>query len=62
NPFIGRTALYISDRDDESKVPSVFERTFAHSEMIACFNVLRRGDSIRQIRIFACTGYHLQEL
>lgn len=62
NPFIGRTALYISDREDESKVPSVFERTFAHSEMIACFNVLRRGDSIRQIRIFACTGYHLQEL
>jgi hypothetical protein len=62
NPFIGRTALYISDRDDESSVPSVFERTFAHSEMIACFNVLRRGDSIRQIRIFACTGYHLQEL
>jgi len=62
NPFIGRTALYITDRDDESKVPSVFERTFAHSEMIACFNILRRGDSIRQIRIFACTGYHLQEL
>jgi hypothetical protein len=62
NPFIGRTALYITDRDDESKVPSVFERTFAQSEMIACFNILRRGNSIRQIRIFAATGYHLQEL
>jgi hypothetical protein len=30
--------------------------------MIACFNVLRRGSSMRQIRIFACPGYHLQEL
>lgn len=62
NPFLGRTALYITDRDDESKVPSVFERTFGPSEMIACFNVLRRGSSMRQIRIFACPGYHLQEL
>jgi len=62
SPFVGRNALYISDRDDESRPPDVFERTFAHSEMIACFNVLRRGGSLRQIRIFACTGYHLQEL
>ncbi|MDR3402109.1 MAG: glycosyltransferase family 39 protein [Chthoniobacter sp.] len=62
SPFVGRTALYITDRDDESKPPDVFARTFAHSEMIACFNVLRRGTSLRQIRVFACTGYHLQEL
>ncbi|MEI9897997.1 MAG: glycosyltransferase family 39 protein [Chthoniobacter sp.] len=62
SPFVGRTALYITDRDDESRPPDVFARTFAHSEMIACFNILRRGTSLRQIRIFACTGYHLQEL
>jgi 4-amino-4-deoxy-L-arabinose transferase-like glycosyltransferase len=61
NPFIGRTALYVTDRQ-ESEVPSVFERTFAHTEMIACFDVLRWGTSVRQIRVFACTGYHMQEL
>jgi hypothetical protein len=62
NPFLGRSALYITDRDNESRPPDVFERTFNHSEMIACFNVMRRGSSVRQIRIFACTGYHMQEL
>ena len=61
NPFLGRTALYITD-DCESYPPDVFDRTFAHSEMIACFDVLRHGQSLRQIRVFACTGYHLQEL
>jgi hypothetical protein len=61
NPFIGRTALFVTD-DNDSWPPSVFDRTFAKSEMIACFDILRRGKSLRQIRIFACTGYHMQEL
>jgi hypothetical protein len=61
NPFLGRTALYITDRS-ESEPPSVFERTFARSEFIACFDVVRRGLPLRQIRIFACYDYRLQEL
>jgi hypothetical protein len=61
NPYTGRSALYITD-GNESKVPDVLDRTFKKTEMIACFDVLRRGKSIRQIRVFACTDYHLQEL
>jgi hypothetical protein len=61
NPFIGRSALFITD-GNESKAPDVLDRTFKHTEMIACFDVLRRGRSLRQIRVFACTDYHLQEL
>jgi len=61
NPFLGRSAFYITD-GNESKVPDVLDRTFKHTEMIACFDVLRRGKSLRQIRIFACTEYRLQEL
>lgn len=61
NPFLGRTALYITD-DNDSDPPDVFDRTFAHSEMIACFDILRRGTSLRQMRVFVCTGYHMQEL
>ena len=61
NPFLGRTALYISD-DNDFFPPDVFKRTFAHSELIACFDIMRRGKSLRQIRVFACTGYHMQEL
>jgi hypothetical protein len=61
NPFLGRTALYITDRP-ESEPASVIERTFAHREIIACFDVTRRGYPLRQIRIFACTEYRMQEL
>ena len=61
DPYVGRSALYITDAN-ESKAPDVLDRTFKETKMIACFDVLRRGRSIRQIRVFACTGYHLQEL
>ncbi len=61
NPFIGRTALYVTDRA-ESEPPSVIERTFARRELIACFDVIRRGQKLREIRVFACTDYRMQEL
>jgi len=61
NPFLGRTALYITDRP-ESEPASVIERTFARREIIACFNVMRRGQPLRQIRVFACSEYRMQEL
>jgi hypothetical protein len=61
NPYVGRSALYITD-GNESKVPDVLERTFKDTKMIACFDVLRRDHSIRQIRVFACNDYRLLEL
>jgi 4-amino-4-deoxy-L-arabinose transferase-like glycosyltransferase len=61
NPFLGRSALYITDRD-ESKPASVIGRTFAKTEMIACFDVVRRGHRIRQVRVFACSDYRMLEL
>ncbi len=61
NPFLGRTALYVTDRP-ESEPASVIERTFARRELIACFDVIRRGRPLRQIRIFACSNYSMQEL
>jgi hypothetical protein len=61
NPFLGRTALYITDRP-ESEPASVIERTFARREIIACFDVVRRGEPLRQIRIFACSDYQMLEL
>lgn len=61
NPFVGRTALYITDRA-ESKPSSVLGRTFARHEMIARFDLQRRGLPLRQIRVFACYDYRMQEL
>jgi 4-amino-4-deoxy-L-arabinose transferase-like glycosyltransferase len=56
NPFKGRTALYVSDRDEE-KAPSSIKQGFERWEMIACIDQTRRGLPLRQLRIFACYNY-----
>lgn len=56
NPFIGRNALYITDRA-ERKPASGVERGFERSEMIALYDIRRRGQPLRQIRIFSCYNY-----
>ena len=56
NPFIGRTALYITDRPEE-KAPSAIKGGFEQVEMIACIDQTRHGMPLRQLRIFACRRY-----
>ena len=61
NPFLGRTALYITDRA-ENKPDSTLLREFARWEMIARIDITRRGLPLRQLRVFACTDYRQPEL
>ena len=56
NPFMGRTALYITDRPEE-KAPSAIKGGFEQVEMIACIDQTRRGMPLRQLRVFACRRY-----
>ena len=56
NPFMGRTALYITDRPEE-KAPSAIKGGFEQVEMIACLDQTRRGMPLRQLRVFACRRY-----
>ena len=56
NPFMGRTALYLTDRAEE-KAPSAIKGGFEQVEMIACIDQTRRGMPLRQLRIFACRRY-----
>ena len=56
NPFHGRTALYITDRAEE-RPPSSVKEGFERIEMIACIDQTRRGEQVRQWRVFACYGY-----
>lgn len=56
NPFSGKTALYITDRPEE-KPPSSIKGGFEKCEMVKCFDIDRRGQPLRQIRIFACYNY-----
>ncbi len=61
SPFLGRTALYITDRGEERPAASLL-REFARSEMIACIDFTRRGLPLRQLRVFACYDYRQPEL
>lgn len=56
NPFMGRNALYITDREEE-KPPSGINRAFERTEMIGLYDIHRRGQPLRQIRIYACYNY-----
>ncbi|MEA3210429.1 MAG: hypothetical protein QOE70_3486 [Chthoniobacter sp.] len=56
SPFIGRTALYITDRAEE-RPPSSIKRGFERVEMVRCIDFARRGLPLRQLRIFACYNY-----
>lgn len=56
NAFLGRTALYITDRA-EGRPPTSIKGGFERVEMIACIDFARHGLPMRQIRIFACHRY-----
>lgn len=55
--FVGRTALYITDRAEE-RPPTSIKRGFERVEMIRCIDFARRGLPLRQLRVFACYNYH----
>ncbi len=61
NPFLGRTALYITDRA-EGKPDSSILREFARWELIARIEITRRGLPLRQLRVFACSEFRQPEL
>jgi 4-amino-4-deoxy-L-arabinose transferase-like glycosyltransferase len=56
NPFHGRTALFVTDNEDE-KPPSAITGGFGSTELIACLDIERRGQRLRQLRIFRCDNY-----
>jgi 4-amino-4-deoxy-L-arabinose transferase-like glycosyltransferase len=56
NRFAGRTALYITSRD-EKKPPSVLIRTFERWEMGRDFLIEEDGQPLRSIRVFICHRY-----
>ena len=54
NFFIGRNALYITDRAEE-RPPTAIKNGFQRVEMIALFELTRRGLPLRELRVFAGT-------
>jgi hypothetical protein len=56
NPFIDRTALYITDAPETSP-PQNLQSAFTRWELLAVYQLDRRRLPLRQIRLFACYQY-----
>lgn len=61
NPFMGRDALYITDRPEGSPATSV-ANGFREEKLIALWQIRRRGLPLRTLRVFACYDYQTQPL
>ena len=61
NPFMGRDALYLTDREQRNPSSSV-ENGFRSHQLVALFQIQRRGLPLRTIRVFACYDYQTQPL
>jgi hypothetical protein len=59
NLFEGRNALYITDesKSGAERPPSAIERGFERVELIRLFRIERRGEPLRDLRVFACYNY-----
>ena len=56
NPFMDRTALYITDRPEASP-PQNLQSAFTRCELVAVYELKRNDLPRSQIRIFACYQY-----
>ncbi|MCB1095732.1 MAG: glycosyltransferase family 39 protein [Verrucomicrobiae bacterium] len=57
SPFLGQTALYITDDSDRQNPPKSIQSTFEKFHLIRIMDVLRGGNVVRRIKIFACYNY-----
>jgi hypothetical protein len=56
NPFIDRSALFITDRP-EGRPPQALQSSFTRWELVAVYELERRNLPLHEIRIFACYQY-----
>ena len=62
SPFVGKTALYVTDDADRKKPPSAIVERFEKFQLIRIFDILRGGNEVRRIKIFACYDYRPGDL
>ncbi len=55
--FLGKNAIYITDFQKRMGPPLVIQETFSDWRSIAVIDILRRGEFVRRLKIFACYNY-----
>lgn len=56
NPFMDRTALFITDRPN-AKPPQALQSAFTRWELMVVYKLERRNLPLREVRVFACYQY-----
>ena len=57
SPFVGHSALFITDDDRHRQLPPSVESGFEECSQVAQYEIQRRGQPLRQVRIYACFNY-----
>ena len=57
SPFTGQSALYITDDERHRRLPGAIESGFEECNLVARFEIQRRGLPLRQLRVYACFNY-----
>ena len=57
SPFIGHSALFITDDERHRSVPDAVERGFEECALVAQYEIQRYGRPLRHVRIYACFNY-----
>jgi len=60
NLFEGQNALYITDesKTGAERPPTAIEHGFDHFQLVQLFHIVRRGQPLQDLRIYACYNYH----
>jgi hypothetical protein len=55
--FLGQNALFIKDDMKRLTPPDIIQKSFEEWYPVAVFDVLRRGQFVRRIKVFSCLNY-----
>ena len=62
SPFVGRSALFVTDEDKLRNLPGTVEDGFEQCALVAQYEVRRHGQPLRTLRVYACFNYKGLEL
>jgi len=57
SPFIGHSALFVTDDERHRNVPDSVARGFEECALVAQYEIQRHGQPLRHVRIYACFNY-----
>ena len=59
---MGRSALFVTDDERRRDLPGTIEDGFEQCALVAQYEIRRRGQSLRTVRVYACFNYKGLEL